>query len=329
MRKELKISIPLLKGRLHITYPLISITQHQAGELYLYNYFINMECHKWQKDLNLCYVTQAEMGSTSWVHYLNQYYYYYNFLEEKGMKLHEALQDEINKGNYISLWFDDYFLPCKTECHNIHINMIYGYDTEKEIYLSFGYDNERMLRRLPVPFSAAEEGFVQLGVTVFQPDFLKQFSFSAEHFFLQVNDFLNSQNNLVSVEALEEFHINKNDFMYGLAVYDRIIEHLEKVQTGESGYDLRNLYQLYELSELNSIRIKYLMEKKICRFPDGTEEMGLRVLNKSKTAHNLMLKYTIRKSERTISKAIECVKRHREDNFDLYRKMREADWLQA
>jgi hypothetical protein len=40
IKKELYVKDPLLKGRLHIAYPMISFMQHPKGQLFLYNFAI-------------------------------------------------------------------------------------------------------------------------------------------------------------------------------------------------------------------------------------------------------------------------------------------------
>ncbi len=42
IKKELYVKDPLLKGRLHIAYPMISFMQHPKGQLFLYNFFLNL-----------------------------------------------------------------------------------------------------------------------------------------------------------------------------------------------------------------------------------------------------------------------------------------------
>lgn len=145
MKKELKVFIPLLSGRLHITYPMISFMQHKDGEKFLYNSFLNIECLKSGTDLNLCYTTLVEKENCYDLHHINIWKEYEDFLKEKNVDLISAIIDENNKENYVYIAFDDFYLPNKRHEHNLHINMIYGYDDIERVFFSVGYDEEKKL----------------------------------------------------------------------------------------------------------------------------------------------------------------------------------------
>lgn len=319
---ELYMEEPLLRGRLHIAYPMISFMQHPKGEEYLYNFFLNLECHKENRDLNFCYVSQLDQKNISWIHYLNTHHCYLDFLNEKKMDIHEALKDELEKSNYIYLAFDDFYLPFKAKepVHKIHINMIYGMDTKKKIYRTVGYDEKGQFKKIPLPFPAVAQGLGSPVVEVFHPDKKKAFHFNRELFLLQIKDFLNAENNMVSAEALALDNINKEDFIYGIAVYERILEHLKEVSDGEF-YDLRNLYQLFEWSMLNRLRMQFLFEEKICGDKETTIQKTEKCYEESRVAHMLMLKYSCNRDVSIVRKVSDLVKQHRQDSIMLYREM--------
>lgn len=260
MRKELKVFMPLLNGRLHIAYPMIAFMQHKDGETFLYNSFLNIECLKEGEDLNLCYTTLIEKENCYDLHHLNIWKEYEDFLKEKKTDLVTAIIDENDKENYVYIAFDDFYLPHKTHEHDLHINMIYGYDDAERVFFSVGYDEEKKFRELLIPFDAAEQAFGDFRkVEVYRPKHNMNYSFDKKYFFLQVQDFLASEHNFVTEEEMNECYLSKKDFFYGLKVYDRVEEHLLRYIDGGE-LDFRNIHQLYELSLLNMKRMVYLKE---------------------------------------------------------------------
>lgn len=322
MKIKLEIEIPLLRGRLHIAYPMISFMHHPKGEVFLNNYFLNLECRKNGQCLDLCYVSLMERSNQAWMHYLNMHHYYHDFPKEKNMKLHEALLDELMKGNYICIYLDDYFLPKKLKIprHRVYINLIYGVDTEQEYYHSVGYNEHNKFVELPIPFESVNQAFYLPIVETFRPDLQKEFSFNKEHFLLQIDDFLTSRNRLISAQSMDFFGTNKCDYVYGVAVYDRVVAHLLAVSDGQE-YDLRNLYQLYELAVHNNRRIQYMAQNNLWVCSNKLIRLSKRALDNSQIANNIMLKYLIKKDVSLIKRAVEAVNNQKKDNIELYMEM--------
>lgn len=325
IKKKLYVIEPFLKGRLHIAYPMISFMQHPKGELFLYNFFLNLECSNKDEDLNVCYVSQLNHEDISWIHYLNNYHCYLNFFDEESEGLHADLQDEINHGNYIYLTFDDFYLPDKMKEpeHYNHINMIYGYDQKREIYDTIGYNFKKKFTLIDLPFCAAEKGIVKTTVETFSPDIRKDFNFSIQHFKVQLDDFIEGKNDLIPEKALSFDGIRKEDFIYGIKVYDRIIESIEHLGKNES-YDIRTLYMLHEWSKLNYIRIQYLKEKHIINISKEIDDMSLENYQEMRKGHYLMLKYLCTFDSRILPRISEILKKHKECSIHLYTKMRAA-----
>lgn len=325
IKRKLYVAEPLLKGRLHIAYPMISFMQHPKGELFLYNFFLNLECSKNEKDLNLYYVSQLDHTDISWIHYLNDHHCYLNFFDEESEGLHADLQHEIDHGNYVYLAFDDFYLPDKMiePVHREHINMIYGYDRKRRIYDTVGYNAENKFGFIDLPFGAAEKGLVKMSVETFFPDMGKKFDFSIQHFRLQLEDFLEGKNDLVSESALAFDGIRKQDFVYGTKVYDRIIESIEQLGENEA-YDRRIMYMLHEWSGLNYRRVRYLKERHIINFSGEIEEMALANDGEMRKGHYLMLKYLCTYDSGILPRILEILRSHKERSIRLYTKMEEA-----
>ncbi|MFR3657791.1 MAG: hypothetical protein ACLTWK_05860 [Eisenbergiella sp.] len=321
MKKELKIFKPLLSGRLHITYPMIAFMQHKDGETFLYNSFLNIECWKEGYDLGLCYTTLIEKENCYDLHHINIHKEYEDFLEEKKMDLISAIIDENNKENYVYIAFDDFYLPDKIQKHNLHINMIYGYDDDKRIFFSVGYDGEGNYRKLLIPFEAAEKAFTSYRkVEVYRPNYDVDYTFDKQYFLLQVQDFLASEHNFVTEEEMNECFLNKKDFFYGLKVYDRVAEHLLQHLDGEN-LDFRNIHQLYELSLLNMKRMVYLKENLNFNIPDEFIEMSSEIFKISEIMRNFTLKSQIKNDKSLIKNVLEYLFLHREKNVYFYKQL--------
>lgn len=326
-KKRLYVTEPALKGRLHIAYPMISFMQHPKGELFLYNFFLNLECSKKEEDLNVCYVSQLDHEDISWIHYLNHYECYLNYFDGEGIQMHTDFQNEIEEGNYLYLTFDDFYLPDKMKVpkHYNHVNLIYGYDCERKSYNTIGYDSNGIFRPIDLPFDAAEKGIINTTVETFSPDIEKKFNFSIEHFIRQLDDFIKGENNLVSEKALELDEIKKEDFIYGVNIYDRIEQSILKLKLGEKEEcDIRIPYILYEWSELNYKRIQYLKENSIVNFGKEIENDAFEICKEMKVMYYMMMKYILTKDRKILLKASEKLTKHKEKSICLYMKMRKV-----
>ena len=323
MKKILCIDEPILKCRLHIAYPMISFMQHSQGNIFLNNFFINLECHKYNKDINLSYVSQLDHEDLSWIHYLNDYFCYLDFLKEKNMDFDMAIQDELKKQKYIYITFDDYYLPYKMEKphHYNHVNLIFGYNLAEKVYYTIGYDNHHNFRTIVLPFDAARKGFSSPVVEVFKPNFKKKFEFSKKHFLVQINDFLNSENNLISAKALKLDEINKHDYLYGIQIYDRVYEQLNLIKF-DGYYDVRILYLLREWTKLNLERINFLNQHGYFCLPDQISTLAVEANNIIEASYFCSLKYRNNKNYREIEKSIDLLKRHQDKVYLLYSKLR-------
>lgn len=137
-----------------------------------------------------------------------------------------------------------------------------------------------------MPFSAAEKGVVKTTVETFSPDMGKEFSFSIRHFKMQLDDFIEGKNDMIPEKALAFDGIRKGDFVYGIKVYDRIIESIRQLGKRRD-YDRRTLYMLYEWSELNYMRIQFLRERHIINFSREVEDMALVNYEEMRKGHYL------------------------------------------
>ncbi len=321
MKKELTVFKPLLSGRLHITYPMIAFMQHKDGEIFLYNSFLNIECLKEGYDLNLCYTTLIEKENCYDLHHINIWKEYEDFLIEKKTDLVSAIIDESNNGNYVYIAFDDYYLPNKTHEHELHINMIYGFDDDERVFFSVGYDRENNYRKLLIPFEAAEKAFTSFRkVEVYRPNHNVNYSFDKQYFLLQVQDFLASEHNFVTEEEMNECYLSKKDFFYGFKVYDRVEEHLLQHIDG-ADLDFRNIHQLYELSLLNMKRMVYLKESLNFNISEKLIEMSSEIFEISKLMRNYTLKSQIKNDKSLIKRVSEYLDLHREKNEYFYNQL--------
>lgn len=321
MKKELKVFRPLLSGRLHITYPMIAFMQHKDGETFLYNSFLNIECLKEGEDLNLCYTTLIEKENCYDLHHINIWKEYKDFLKEKKTDLVSAIIEENNKGNYVYIAFDDFYLPHKIREHDLHINMIYGYDDIEKVFFSVGYDEEGKFGGLLIPFDAAEQAFREFRkVEVYRPNHNMNFTFDKQYFLLQVQDFLASEHNFVTEKEMNECYLSKKDFFYGLKVYDRIEEHLSRYIDGAE-LDFRNIYQLYELSLLNMKRMVYLKENLGFNISIDLIEMSSEIFKISEIMKNCTLKSQIKNDKYKIKAVLKYFTAYKEKTEYFYNQL--------
>ena len=312
--KKLPINNPPILGRLHITYPLIPILNHPDGISYIYNHFINVECIKDRNrnDLNYCFLSQLSRNDSSWIFYLLDYYRNKNFALQGDLV--EQLLKKIDEGWYVYIHFDDFYLKGKANYnknHFLHVNFIYGYDIQKAEFLTVGYNYRGIYTKMNITFEEANQGYYFYdsdGVEFMKTALNKKYKFDNKRLILQLLDYVNSENNLTSIDDFEFYGINKNDYIYGVCTYDNLIYNLKEVKNGHFYYDNRNMYVLWEHKSLMVDRICFLINKFGYGFLEEQKQNYFEIMEQSTIIKNLMHKWSITREELLVNKAIDLLK---------------------
>lgn len=198
--------------------------------------------------------------------YDNGYGYYSNFLDTyydyayDFVDCFDTFKDfviwGISHGFYISVCLDEYLLQgrrCYNSFHYNHYNMIYGYDTDKEIYYVMGFEDDVVVSDVPFEIiqfdTLMSEKIIRYRYKLCDT---MNYSFSKEGLIRQLKEFVmsitSSQNtdNILTPEPLE----------YGIDILDKVLTNKEELE--KLFRDKRIAFLIMEHSEKMKERIDYV-----------------------------------------------------------------------
>lgn len=171
-------------------------------------------------------------------------YYYKDILklenvpyESIGANIHEYICEALGWGKYLMLCLDEYYLSNKQsyqQVHFPHMSLIYGYDTQKEVYYALGFGADLKYTELVFPFGEVEAAYAsakRLHSPKHEPTACeelslvdnKSLSYNADEFVISIRDYLYAIRFDASVCPWMEESCEVA-FAFGIDVYDAMIE---------------------------------------------------------------------------------------------------------
>lgn len=144
-----------------------------------------------------------------------------NFLLRRG-EIVEHLKQEIDKGNYIALYLNEYFIPGKSSYQKrnfIHDKYIYGYNDDLKVFYALSIADKGMFK----PHEISDENIKG----AFSYYFFNHFFFS---FRLKEYDFSKIDSKKIKKQLRRYLCGRKN---YGINCYDLIIKHFNALGSNE------------------------------------------------------------------------------------------------
>ena len=167
----------------------------------------------------------------------------------------------LDKGYYVALAQDEYYIPNRTRYHKIHYyhhNLFWGYDyEEKEFYIA-GYRNTFISSK--ISFSEFEHSGIskEANIMLYRKEFNDcEFVFKKELFVQALKMFLSGENPYSQLENI----FTTRDMFFGMKVFDIMAN--TKKGMWVACFDNRAAYLLCEHASVWKIRIQYLEKKGI------------------------------------------------------------------
>jgi 3-oxoacyl-(acyl-carrier-protein) synthase/acyl carrier protein len=287
----------------------VDTTDHKELKIVLQNEITTYLCHS----LPLC-VVLADERLLPWFyeHYINIYsmiddggYLKLEFLEyrapykemmhevclgyhflEKETSIIDFIIDKINRGYYVIIHADEYFLPVKPSYqkeHFVHHSIIYGYDNTNRKLIAIGFNTEQLLSQITFDYddfiTAFENGKLYYQISapwasnnavelLKLKDYPGRYPFDINHFLNQLEAYLASAGDQ---SVIFSYMMDQKKIKYGLSVYDEIIKHLEKLLTGVFSIDYRAVHLLTEHKRGMLNRLRFIQGE--YQIHGGFEEM--------------------------------------------------------
>jgi polyketide synthase PksN len=184
--------------------------------------------------------------------------------------------DNIDRGNYLNVCVDEYYLPRKMrsqKTHFIYLELIYGYDNQKQELKSVGFNAENIIDKLTFTYdefrNAYEKGKAYYresapwtshgAVELFYSNgFDRQYPFKVKSFLDRLYSYLHSSQ---EKEIVYYWSLKDEQVEYGFKVHDVVLAYLEKLMQGIMIMDYRALHLLYEHKNGLAKRFAYIIKR--------------------------------------------------------------------
>lgn len=158
-RKELTLVEPVYATLNCQAYATALIHSNESIRNWCFNDVIMLKCSK--RFLSGYSSPEVEIKGSTWIDcpYLEKQWYGLRFVDGH---INYVIKRMIDNGYYVCYaGVDDYYLEGKSwykKRHFRHDGLIYGYDTDKKIYMVYAYDSQWQLKGIEISFESFEKG---------------------------------------------------------------------------------------------------------------------------------------------------------------------------
>lgn len=184
------------------------------------------------------------------------------------------IKDKIDNSYYVQVYVDEYYLPGRITYQREHggVNtFFYGYDEEERTFSSMGFDDKGQFKLLKASYRDVETAFAEcrkmydhspVWVRYYAATLLRVktmdsvYKFNAGRFLGDLKCYLSSSGDpsMLRPETAEQYGTEAS---YGMAVYDRILLHLNNLLEGKNTMDFRCIHLLSQHKKLMHKKLEY------------------------------------------------------------------------
>ncbi len=270
---ELKVKMQLdITTYLHRSLPLCIILAYDKYLPWYYSRFIQIFSFKDDRGFSeLNYVEPRDCSSEI----MDMVCLGYNLLD-KVDNIIDFIIERINRGYYLIVNIDEYYLPNKwayNKNHFVHSSLIYGYDNIAEQFKAISFNKDMLFTMMTFTYAQFVEAYnngkihykksapwcESSAIQIVRPkDFEAAFPFSNDRFMRELSSYIFSAGD---GERLYTFEYPRDKVVYGIEVYDILIKDLEGLLQGKTIMDYRGIHLLAEHKKLIYERLEYLISK--------------------------------------------------------------------
>lgn len=276
--------------------------QHNNYLEWLYSNYIQLVFFKNPIDtISLDYFAPSILGACPLL--------YFDVIENPDEKddLHYNLQKTLLNGYYVYLFVDEYYVPNRKSYnikHFVHDVLIYGFDEKQEKYYLLGYDENLHYNKSEIDFSELKkaynnnDGINRMFISGVKQ---KEYRIDKKNIIIFLEDYLYSLDSRKHKEIYldmknsaydNNFYKDRKgkDAVFGIAVYNEIINYLEYCMQHNCKNDHRITYLLYEHKKLMKNRVIYYMNNNIIEKDNNIIELATNATELAKVIMYLSIK---------------------------------------
>lgn len=316
MKNILKITDSPIKGYPDYAYALSVVMNKPENEAWLYCNYLQL------------YFLPSDVASSMRYYYTDTNNRLWNtrnplldyqlvlrdMLKKYNIDIIDFIIDSIDSGFYLYLYLDEYFIEnriaYKKERYP-HTTFFYGYDTEKEVLYSFGYDSSRHLSYETLSFDVVRKAYEELQEGKYHDDnliYLFCYNETGSPYHFDINSVIRQLTEFVdSVES--SYHYDncfnrREEMFFGMEALEKFKEYLCKANELETFQYYKNFFMLWEYVDLMNKRIDYMIKEGYLQESTKSKEIFQQLEMKYKALINMYIKYISTQSDSVFEKIL-------------------------
>ncbi len=331
MRKKLPLGEPPVKCFLYDAYPLSILSVKEDYKPWFYCNYIQLCCNNKIYNDGTPFLEFFKPNQEFQIPFLRTQCLDWGSFVKNPINGIDYIISAINDGYYFYSFADEYYMPDRSmyrKHHFIHDIFVFGYDDEKKEFQILGYDDKEQFATSLISYRAFQDAFLSKADDLRQlwndRIFLFQYNPEAKYYFdIQVvieliSEYLDSGN---SDMRYRSFHNPTNKFVFGIKIYDSLIEYYQLLSAEQVKYDARIPFLLWEHKKCMRDRINYLIEIEKYQNLDNCLKAYKKIENDAKTLLSIMLVYKYKKNSSYLTKIISILRQIRAEEVVILKKL--------
>lgn len=313
---ELKLNQPPLICYLHHAYPLTVAMENEDFNSWFLSNYIQLEYRLKSDELN--FFTYVICGNSVLIPLIDYRALDLDFIFKTNIDIIDFIRNSINIGYYVTTYIDEFFISDREAYQKFHFRheiMIYGFDSDKQIFNVIGFNHIHSYVASIVSFTELRESLLNsidkkndliLLKAKDEDSYHPTYNFDIENVKTLLHDYL------FSINSSERFRPigTINNFTYGISVYNELIKYYQGIiQDDNKECDFRHFSVLYEHKKTMLSRLQYLIDKKYLSFNNNYISIFSELQNISYERRNSILKYNYTKNKEIIKVTIDSLQK--------------------
>lgn len=273
MKKILQVADLPIKAYPDYTYPLSIILNYEDGFNWMYSNFIQL------------YYEEAEIYNPIRFYYVDKNgtlwntrnpLMYYQTLNREMLTFFEkdivaTLINVIKQDYYAVFYVDEFYIKNRAAYqkeHYHHVVFVYGYESEKELFYTSGYDKNMKYTSTCITFEEIRQGFSNNAISYYDDEntiYLMKYNHKGKRFLFDVETVIEQlEEFLYSRDSSRRYHtdFNSKKMLFGMQIYKVLREYLNAVCRYQWDWNvIKPISILVDHKKLMIERIQFLMEQ--------------------------------------------------------------------
>ncbi|WMJ86462.1 hypothetical protein [Anaerocolumna sp. MB42-C2] len=315
---------------------LLSVVgNYQESIPWFYNYYIQLEVKRnYENGVRLDFYTTLLWKCCPWIYFqrLSR-----DFILRKWDSIIDFIIDSIDLGYYVYFIANYFYIPISknyNQYHKVHDIFIFGYDKNTQMFDVADFFRDGIYEYAKVPFSCINIAYNSLSECSKQHDWLNGVELIS---FFKRSEYHNNKeldyrfdpalvksficDYITSSNTLEKYKIPtekwKRNWVYGVEIYDFLIEYLEQLSSNKVPFDTRPFAVLNDHKKLMMMRIKFMGENSfLYNWKDLYQDYS-NVLNRASILKGLWIKYSISSDKKLLNRMILIINEIKKIEIDV------------